>query len=46
MMRLHEIEQIIKYLYKDEYGMYNLEEVTRAIMYAYDLGYSEGSYYD
>jgi len=45
-MRLHEIEQIIKYLYKDEDGKYNLEEVTRAIMYAYDLGYSEGSYYD
>jgi len=45
-MLQHEIEKIINHLYKDEYGMYNLEEVTRAIMYAYELGYREGSYYD
>ena len=41
-MRNHDIEMILRGLYLSEYGQYNKEEVIRAILWANDLGFTDG----
>lgn len=41
-MRNHDIDMILRGLYLGEYGQYDKEEVIRAILWAYDLGFTDG----
>lgn len=41
-MRNHDIDIILRGLYQGLDGHYNKEEVIRAILWAYDLGFTDG----
>ena len=41
-MRNHDIEMILRGLYMSEDGQYDKEEVIRAILWAYALGFMGG----
>jgi len=41
-MRLHEIEQILSWIYANTNGTYNEDQVLCAIKYAYDIGFTTG----
>ena len=41
-MRNHDIDMILRGLYQGLNGKYDKEEVIRAILWAYDLGFTDG----
>ena len=41
-MRNRDIEMILRGLYLSAYGQYNKEEVIRAILWAYNPGFTDG----
>jgi len=41
-MRNHDIDMILRGLYQGLNGQYDKEEVIRAILWAYDLGFTDG----
>lgn len=41
-MRFYEIEEILSWLFPNEDGSYDKEQLLQAIQYAYDIGFTTG----